>query len=114
MLLFDGDEQFGDLIGHAPWAAAISSHLGQQRIEATGAVALEPVTDGLGGDPRARGAGDVVVARRLLGNARVKPFGAGLDAHEFGNHAVAKQGNGVAVIGVDVGHGAQLLGDGPD
>ncbi len=107
MRLLDGDEQLGDIVWDLTRSAAIGPRLGQQRIEAAGAVALEPVADGLGGHPGAGGAGDDVIALGLLGNLAVQALGAGLQTHKVGNHPVAEQGDGVAVVVIGTVHDAR-------
>ena len=115
VLLLDRDQQLGHVVGDLARPAAVGTRLGAQRIEAAGAVALEPVADGLGGDAGAGGAGDGVLAHRLLVDALVQPRGARRQAREFGNHAVAEQGYGMAVIGGGcVGHGVGLWCTGRD
>ncbi len=100
VLIFDGDEQFGDIVGDLARSAAVCAGFGQQRIETAGTVALQPLADGFGGDQGAGGAGDDVLACGFVGDAMIQAFGAGFQTHQIGADALAEQGHGVSGIGI--------------
>ena len=87
---------------------AIDARFGHQRIETAFAVALEPVTQGLGGDMGAGGTGNLIVLVRLFFETSVQPFGARRQVYKIGNEAVAKQGNLMTEVNIGVFHGHYL------
>jgi len=67
--------------------ASIGAPLGQQRIEAAAPVVLEPVAQGLGGDPGARAARDGVLGVGFL--ALTGHTARGLPAGSWINSAIS-------------------------
>ena len=93
-----GDQQFGGLRGQPAGTAAVGARPGMQGVEAAAPVEAHPVAEGLGGDPGAVRAGDVVDASGLVAQPGADARGAGRQVDEVGDQAVSEQRHGLPEV----------------